>query len=61
MEWMPIESVPKDGTWCILHCNDKLVPTISFYDEKWFKGWAHQDAMGENNPTHWMPLPEPPK
>ncbi len=60
-DWQSIESAPRDGTWCIVHYNDKCSPIITFYDEECFSGWAHQDRMGGNTPTHWMPLPEPPK
>lgn len=75
MEWQPIETAPKDGTEIIVfhkdggvcaafcpgdgfawHCMDgnntvihksgKSIPAITSFLE---------------SPTHWMPLPEPPK
>lgn len=63
-QWMDIISAPRDGTrilatngyevekirwqrgiWVIRNCSDP------FYDEEW----------DEHTPTHWMPLPKPPK
>lgn len=72
-EWQPIETAPKDGGWVLLMGGrigfqwdgDTKPPLVcgqfvnnagwwfAFYDSGW---------LGEyENPTHWMPLPEPPK
>lgn len=65
--WQPIETAPRDGTRLLLWWNERAM--ISFWaDRVGFKGW--QPVSGEVlnvgnramwNPTHWMPLPEPPK
>lgn len=71
-EWQPIETAPKDGsyvlvyppTWsgvasCAKWSNDE-------YAKKPMPYWSRTDAIGvsdsrRNPPTHWMPLPAPPK
>lgn len=56
-EWQPIETAPKDGSNVFLYCTDRIDHfAIGYYDEAWF-------AVGHfrPEPTHWMPLPKPPK
>lgn len=67
MEWQPIETAPKDGTNILLFIPEwrpeyqRVVGHWgrSFFGEKWF------DNVGMKalscRPSHWMPLPEPPK
>lgn len=72
-EWEPIESAPKDGTFILMY---KSVGThyldneyTPFYVCQWLEngtyggpGWFYGE--GEfflRNPTHWMPLPAPPR
>jgi hypothetical protein len=59
--WQPIESAPKDGTPVIVHAGGNTRVC-------WFGtcGWTYHQRYGGAatvvlEPTHWMPLPEPPK
>ena len=58
-EWQPIETAPKDGTHIILTGDDIVAED---YWMKWrvddTESWAHFQYV---KPTHWMPLPTPPK
>ncbi len=76
-EWQPIESAPKDGTWILLgggRTDDEddartiAVGQWTNYLNGGTTSWHWQFAWYDggyygayNNPTHWMPLPEPPK
>ncbi len=66
MAWKPIETAPKDGTAFLLYLKG-LDPAPSLVIEGMHLpgvGWLWP---GKNlpdsryTPTHWMPLPEPPK
>lgn len=76
MNWQPIETAPKDGTWILLckatDADGKPITGESFglfvQRAAWWEvdGWVDYCAMVRDpnvffNPTHWMPLPEPPK
>jgi len=61
-EWQPIETAPKDGTEILAHDEDDNV-FIAFFCP-YIKSWVSNisNAFGqEEHPTHWIPLPEPPK
>lgn len=76
LEWQPIETAPKDGSWvlvaypCFL-CGEKT-DAMSVFIARWAppflwdsftKVWisANDCTLIENyTPTHWMPLPSPP-
>jgi len=62
-DWRPIETAPKDGT-TIWACHWRMAHRgmLSFWEGRWQlvdelenlpKGYGFE-------PTHWMPLPEPP-
>lgn len=74
-DWQPIETAPKDGTRVLLFINrtygEKFI--LGHWDDnKYSKNprpyWTNdsQSAYGivvtrENQPTHWIKIPEPPK
>lgn len=69
-EWQDIETAPKDGTWILgwpLWSTEdregkyhKRSGEIKYVEGAgyWF---TMQQTMPAWSPTHWMPLPEPPK
>lgn len=61
--WRPIKTAPKDEVRVILGCS-KLVGSGHFWDnknEKHPKARWVWDGWPCYEPTHWKPLPEPPK
>jgi len=62
MRWQPIESAPEDGSyfvaWCTqVGCQDiKTRPLVTRIIDGMFEGLMFYD-----DPTHWMPLPNPPE
>lgn len=75
-EWRPIESAPLDGSWVLvsggtIDCesmDNRPVPAqwtneLNGQMTEWHWQWAWFDGGyygWYENPTHWMPLPEPP-
>ena len=72
MSWKPIETAPKDGTnvlvyerfpkwqkWVGKDEYDSYIEIGYYQDGDWCIR-AHVPPWN-NDPTHWMPLPEPPK
>lgn len=64
--WEPIETAPKDGTYILLwrpgfrqETAHWLADMIGF-DWPWLLPLPGEDRM-RLKPTHWRPLPEPPK
>jgi hypothetical protein len=59
-EWMPIETAPKDGTYVLGYDpRAELAPLVQVY---WAPDGFWTCRFGRTwMPTHWMPLPEPPK
>lgn len=70
MEWLPIETAPRDGTWVLLKGgspdepprDERIYPcVVGFWDESWpcwwFCWWDSNWRSAYENPTHWMPIP----
>lgn len=64
MNWQPIETAPKDEHTDIL-LYGILVHTGGAYMDigRWtnYQGGFWSWSADDSEPTHWMPLPEPPK
>ena len=61
MKWQPIETAPKDGTAILVYtCNEGFY--VVSYDDIFSAPWRvrNDEGLNEDQPTHWMPLPEPP-
>lgn len=76
MEWQPIETAPKDGTPILVWNGPANYGYYTAPDQMGTARWDRQaftdgemcwwacdccDGVTTYNPTHWMPLPEPPK
>ena len=67
-DWQDIATAPKDGTRVLLSRPDGIV--IGFWNSERFAQkpkpfWARDIFFSKtlernNQPSHWMPLPEPP-
>lgn len=68
MEWQPIETAPRDGTHILVATEGTIGLVwwedyaVELYDGV---GWRDHGDMGWGGmigaePTHWMPLPDPP-
>lgn len=57
--WEPIETAKKDRTSRLVWCPDRQ----NIYCVSWEDGWMIFGSIGKltEKPTHWMPLPKPPK
>jgi hypothetical protein len=62
-DWQTIETAPKDGSdILIVRLNRVRVGFWRPKEGRWgFYGAGGVWAEKNNPPTHWMPLPEPPK
>lgn len=65
MEWLPIESAPKNGDPLLVYGDGSY--TVAWWSDgvdEWRDvgdiGWAGMYGDDGNQPTHWMPLPAPP-
>lgn len=67
--WQPIETVPTDGTWILLRGESEYINRpYRVHVGCWSKGynrWEQSEGCpfeyDGGSPTHWMPLPDPPK
>lgn len=58
LEWKPIETAPKDGSYILAYCpNDYHKKQIICFD---CDEWLGLDDMNgcKATPTHWLPIPE---
>ena len=61
-QWQPIETAPRDGRRFLLstkHASEWQGMFVAYWnksEEEWF--FTPEHYVG--NPTHWMPLPQPP-
>lgn len=64
-DWQPIETAPRDGTYILAWFSIHEHQVVAFYTYTQLgKGrWETKDGWSDfdSEPTHWMPLPEPPK
>lgn len=71
--WQPIETAPKDGTRIMLFCSGKYGAVFGHWNKDQYSKkprpywtndkeqlWGVYDTRA-NQPTHWKPLPKPPK
>jgi len=60
MDWQPIETAPKDGYPLLVYVQtkngEKWIDVCRYAESSWFSGMSIIKY-----PTHWMPLPAPPK
>ena len=62
-EWQPIETAPREQDVLVLLYwpSERANPVTGFWDGL---SWVSDDDMMRHpvtGPTHWLPIPEPPK
>ena len=57
MDWQPIETAPRDGA-AVLVYDENLTYEIAY---RYRAEWRYGPKGYSCKPTHWMPLPAPPK
>jgi len=62
-QWRPIETAPKDGSEVLVICsNNEQFVGYRYNDAPYFCYAVNRDrGRFFCEPTHWMPLPSPPK
>lgn len=65
-DWQDISTAPKNGTEILVFYKSSGVISIAWYDERvlqWVVSVADngEPIWNDPYPTHWMPLPSPPK
>ena len=59
--WQPIETAPKDGTRILAYCAGGDWQDVIYWEASWQGAPFWCSDRTKTDPTHWMPLPEPPK
>lgn len=64
-EWKPIETAPKDGSRFLAGVDraSGFLQYVAWWDDE-FSDWVITSSLTNiicPTPSHWMPLPEPPK
>lgn len=57
MSWQPIETAPKDGTFVLAVTESGYRVIVQWCADKFWRS----NVPHAWEPTHWMPLPEPPQ
>jgi hypothetical protein len=60
-KWQPIESAPRDGTPVLGYSTEGVMYACWYFERSWLFFRNHRGDRWAFHPTHWMPLPEPPK
>jgi len=64
-EWQPIETAPRGGKSFLVWCPDRLNIYLVWRSDKVGAEMTHFGSHSSQSltetPTHWMPLPDPPK
>lgn len=61
MDWQPIETAPKDGTWILTWTQGIHHDCSPYLVLRWNKGeWCYEAGHDWYDPTHWTPLPPEP-
>ena len=63
MQWMPIDTAPKDGSKVLIHQAGSVVIARFVESLGVWRTDDHDDyaMFFECDPSHWMALPDPPK
>ena len=64
MEWQPIETAPKNGEWVLLYFPHYAKSSVGKWrspSPEYYQHWCIEGGVTPYDPTHWMPLPQPPK
>lgn len=60
MDWQPIETAPKE-TPVLIWNGEWVLIGEQWGDTPWSEWGNEADALNGRQPTHWMPLPDPPE
>ena len=59
-KWISVEDrLPENGVWVMAYQDCGWIGVAQIEEDGWH--WYTQDLVKLSDPTHWMPLPEPPK